>query len=464
MIDIIGLYEGLMLQASYAGIGFWMADSRDEAGRRIERFLFPGQDLAQFQDLGQSDGDIAISGLYVGDDYVHVAERLRASFRTPGPATLVHPWLGELRVVQAPGKLPSVSFKQDELRVVRFSATFCRYYPAVLPAPDTLSDLLDSLEDLRTQATALLATALAPAAITLMAVGYVERFAGLLATVWLGLVGDARDPQVGAAAAAPIAALNLVNALTADATYPAAIAGALGAVSAAIGATSTPVRPAAVAPGGSVTPPAAVDGRITAGLMLSAIGTMAAKGSDPAPGPTVAAAAQMLALADAVSAASDIAFSSQQEAAQWQAKLNAALDTAAAQAALLAAGQATAGGAAWRTLVAAKAALAADMTATIGRLPAVTRFTAPGSVPVWLLAQYLSGDKPGQIVAVYQDLVARNAIRHPAAAPAGALEVLAVDGLTLSVPQQPPGLPPPVAPPPALAPLDKFVLDRNVLG
>ena len=25
MIDIIGLYEGLMLQASFAGIGFWVA-------------------------------------------------------------------------------------------------------------------------------------------------------------------------------------------------------------------------------------------------------------------------------------------------------------------------------------------------------------------------------------------------------------------------------------------------------
>lgn len=424
MIDIIGLYEGLLLQASYAGIGFWMIDSRDEAGRRIERFLFPGQDLVQYQDLGQADGDIAITGLYLGDDYMHIASRLRTALQTPGAATLVHPWLGDVLVVQSPGRLPSFSFRHDELRVLRFSATFTRFYPRTPPAVDTLTLLLNAAEDLRTQATQLLATVLAPAAITLAAIGYVERFASSLATLWRGLVGNARDPQVAAAAAAPIAALSTVNALPVGSTYPAALAAVLAAPSAAIAGTSTPVLPAAVAPGGSVSPPAAVDGRITAGLILSACAGVAAKGSDPAPGPTVAAAAQLLAVADAISAASDIDFSSQQEAGQWQTRLNAALDTATAQTAALAAIWPTAAGTAWRSLAAMQAALAADMTATIGRLPPVVRFTAPGSVPVWVLAQYLSGDRPDQVVAAYLDLVQRNDIAHPAVAPAGDLEVL----------------------------------------
>lgn len=463
MIDIIGLYEGAALQATYAGIGFWMVDSRDEAGRRLLRFLFPGQDLVQSQDLGLADGTIAITGLYVGDDYQHVAARLRAAFRSPGPATLLHPWLGEILVEQAPGRLASFSFRHDDLRVVRFTATFCFYTPPQPPAPDTLTDLLDALEDLRTQATVLLATVLAPIAVTLMAVGYVERFAGSIAITWQTLVGNAQDPTVAAAAVAPIAALGVVDALPVDGTYPTTVAAALGAPSAAIGATSTPVMQAAVAPGGSLTPPTPVDGRVTAGLMLSALATIATKASDGPPGPTVATAAQMLVLADAVSAAADIGFTSQQEALQWQGKLNAALDAAAAQAAFLAAAQPTAAGAAWRALVAAKAALAADMTATIGRLPAVTTFVAPSSVSVWLLAHYLAGDTPGQVVATYLDLVARNGIVHPAIAPAGALEVLAVPGLTLPVPQAPTPLPGAAALP-ATAPLDDFVLDQNALG
>ena len=64
------------------------------------------------------------------------------------------------------------------------------------------------------------------------------------------------------------------------------------------------------------------------------------------------------------------------------------------------------------------------MAAVIGRLPAVVAFTSPAPVPVWLIAQHLSGDTPGDLVATYLDIVGRNNIAHPALAPAGALEVL----------------------------------------
>lgn len=195
-------------------------------------------------------------------------------------------------------------------------------------------------------------------------------------------------------------------------------------MSAAIAGTSTPEIPAAVAPGGSTATPAAVDGRITANLILGAAATMTAASTTPAAQQAVTLAAQALALADAVSAASDIAFESQQEAATWQQNLTTALSGAAMQAALLAATQATAAGTLWRSLVAAQSALAADMTATIGRLPAVVTFTPPGPAPVWLIAQYLAGDTPANVVPVYLDLVARNGIVNPAVPVPGPLEVL----------------------------------------
>ena len=87
MIDIQGLYDGLILESTFRGVPFWTVDSRDTAGRRLQKFLFPGQDQAVYQDLGQFDGDIHISGLLVGDDYAHQADLLRNAFQTAGPGT-----------------------------------------------------------------------------------------------------------------------------------------------------------------------------------------------------------------------------------------------------------------------------------------------------------------------------------------------------------------------------------------
>lgn len=425
MIDVISDYQPYLLPASIAGISFWMVDSRDDPGRRVVRFLFPGQDQADFQDLGADQGEIRITGLYVGDDYIQAAAQLRSALRdTSGPWTLQHPWLGELQVVQAPGRRPEISFKQDELRVVRISASFAPYSAPIMPAPDTLADLLCAAANLRTDAQGLLSAVLAPVAITLSAVAYVENFCAALVTTWTTLVANAANALVAPAAAIALAALGLVDTLALDSTFPATLAAALGGISAAIAGTTTPIRPAVVAPGGATAAPAPVDGRITAGLILSAVATMATHNSDAAPGPTIAVAAQMLALADACTAASDIVFDSQQEAMQWLGNLRTALTTATTQAALLAAVQPVAAGTAWRGLEAMKAKLSDDMNTIIGRLPAVTTFIAPSSVPVWLLAQYLSGDNPGQVRATYLDLVKRNGIINPAVAPGGPLEVL----------------------------------------
>jgi hypothetical protein len=74
--------------------------------------------------------------------------------------------------------------------------------------------------------------------------------------------------------------------------------------------------------------------------------------------------------------------------------------------------------------VALQAALAADMTATIGRLPAVQTLTLAAPASLWLIAQYLVGDTPGLVLPTYLDLRARNDIINPAVPPPGPLEVL----------------------------------------
>ena len=175
-MDILTLFDSLV-EASFRGLPFTIPDARHETGRRVERFLFPGQDAAAFQDLGALDGCITIRGLIVGDNYVRAMQRLEQAFRQPGPATLVHPWLGEMLVVARPAHF---TFDQSRYRVVAFEVEVWRYQPNEPASPDTLTALLDTLDDLRTAARALLRLVLAPVALALAVVGYAERFVGNL--------------------------------------------------------------------------------------------------------------------------------------------------------------------------------------------------------------------------------------------------------------------------------------------
>jgi prophage DNA circulation protein len=429
LFSIIGLYEELLLEGSYRGIGFAYVSSEDEPGRRILAFLFPGQDVTDFQDVGQWDGDIVVNGILSGDDYAHQADRLRTAFQTPGPATLVHPWLGTLQVELAPNRQPRIRFDHETLRICTFTLVVRRYTPRQPPAVDTLQALLDGLSDLRTQAYALLASVLAPVALTLSSVTQVEALAGEIFTTFSTLVQSVVNPDVLGVLAGPLAALGTIGDLTPDDTYAGNVGAMLAAPSAAVAATSMPLIPAAVAPGGSVTTPTPVDAVTTTNLLLSAITATGATTLTSAPivippGPSLILCAQTLILADAITTASDIAFDSAQGAVTWRDTIAAALDAAASAAAAQAPSYPAAAAILWQSLTRCRAAWMADMNALIGRLPSVATFTPPATVPIWLVAQYLSGDDPSTVVATYMDLVRRNDIFHPGIPPAGPLEIL----------------------------------------
>jgi prophage DNA circulation protein len=430
LFSIIGLYEEMLLEGSYRGIGFSHVSGDDEPSRRVLAFLFPGQDITVFQDLGQLDGDIVVAGIVSGDDYVHQVDRLRAALQTPGPATLVSPWHGTLQVVLSPGKTPKFVFKAEQLRIATFTATFRRYTPKLKTPPDTLQGLLDSLADMRTAAYAMLASLLAPIALTLSAVSQVESLVGEVATVLGSLVSSCVNPSVGIAGSLPIGLLSSIGSAPFDATYAGTVGNLLSGPSAAIGGTTTPSMPSAMAPGGSTATPVPVDGRITAAMLLSAssqIGTatLSAAPIQIPPGPALILSAQMFLLADAASAASAIGFDSQQEAMTWRDQVGGAYDAAVLAAAALVPSSPTPAAALWRALIAAKSAWIADMNAAVGRLPPVEMFTPPVAASAWLYAQYLAGDDPSAIVATWRDLVQRNGICHPAVPPPGPLEVLA---------------------------------------
>lgn len=403
MVDIVTLYDSLV-DATFRGIPFCIPDIRHEIGRRVQRFLFPGQDMAAFQDLGAQDGPISLRGLIVGDDYVARMQVMGQAFRQPGPATLVHPWLGELQVVARPARF---TFDQAKYRLVAFEAEVWLYTPNQAAVPDTLGQVLLAVTALQTQARAMLADALAPAALTLQAVGVAERFVASLPASFVALA----NLQLPGALAA-IAGLSVLG-LPFGAGYADAVSAVIAAPALAAATAANPAIPAAIGPGDAASTATPADPASTTLALLSSAASVAAL-------PAITPAAQALTLstgaqilAAAVQVASDIPLTSQQDAITWRNRQDTALAGLAASAAGLAATYPASVGTLWQAIADLRAAVATDMANTIGRLPAVTAVTFPGPAPLWLIAHHFSGDTPGDMAARFADLVARNDIGQP---------------------------------------------------
>lgn len=418
-MDILSVYDTL-LDASLGGVPFDIIDSRDDAGRRIERILFPGQPRSAWQDLGQLDGEIQINGLLNGDDFAAQAALMRNVFTSRGPHTLIHPWLGQLQVMLE--KPLQTSMQHDELRVARISFCCVPYLPRQPYVPDTLETLLQAIAATQLALDAALQQLLAPLTTALTIIGAVEGFCASLANAW-GIVVSTSVDLIGSAANAISALIELPSVIS-PASYASQIIAALAGPSAAIAGASVTVPPAVIAPGGATTAAAVVDPRLSVTAILAAVARMPTLASSAAPMPAIVAAAQMLAICDAVSAASDIVFTSQQEAEAMRDQLAAALDAAASGLAAAAATSPISIGPAWRTAQTMRSAVIADYSTVIGRLPPVVTITPASAVPIWLIAQYLSGDTPADLVATYIDLVQRNDIAQPAIPGPGPWETL----------------------------------------
>jgi prophage DNA circulation protein len=432
LFSIIALVEGLELQGSYRGIPFFYdrEPQDDQIGRRTKQFMFPGQDIEVTEDLGAYNGDIVVKGIVAGDDANHQLDLLRDAVSTPGPATMVNPWLGRIQVVLKEGSTPRFSYSPAEMRIGHWTAVFRRYAPRPPTQTDTLQALLDALNAVDAAANAMLAEVLAPLALGLSAISQVESLAGDMASTLGTLIAACSNPLVGLAGALPISLLSSLAGVTAGVDYATTVAAVLSAPTQAIAQTSAPLIPAAVASGGTTATPVPVDGRVTATLILSAASTISVATASGAPvnippGPALIVSVQAFMLADATNAASTIAFTSQQEATTWRNQVAAAISAAIATAAGLIGTSPVQAATLWSALITARAAWISDMNTTIGRLPPVVIFTPPGAAPVWVLAQYLAGDDPTKVIPLYFDIIQRNCITHPAEPGPGPFEVLA---------------------------------------
>jgi hypothetical protein len=266
---IEGLFDTL-LTASFAGLPFFIIDSRHQVGRRVQRFFFPGRDDTEFQDLGALDGPIRITGLLAGDDYIAQAAALHMAFRTAGPQTLVHPWLGEIQVLQGDSP-PTISFNHTEFRIARFEATFVPDSAFVLPPPDTLSTLLGQVTSAASSVQSFLGAVLSPAATPMALVSYVNGMANQVGGMFQSATaGGLAADVLGPAAAGPIAAItsqaqDAISTIASQATgasgWASTMVANLTALPNALANASVPTLVAAVGPG----PSAALQALLAAG-------------------------------------------------------------------------------------------------------------------------------------------------------------------------------------------------------
>jgi prophage DNA circulation protein len=427
MVSLVSL-PSILLDASIGGIPFLYVDADDQPGRRVLRFLYPGSDTPDFQDIGREDGPLRISGMVIGDDWITQANALRDLFATPGPYTLVHPWLGTFLVM--PAEKPKFSDSQSAARQTKFDLSLWRYYPAPTMATSTYAELVADLEDLRTAVDDMLDVVLDTANLISSTISQ----AAVFVSDMVDWVTSAALAGLSSIVAVGLSTLDAVVSLGASASYAASMAAALVAPFVELAEASNPSEPAAIGPGTAAATTTPTDGRLTAGAMLSIAAAAAAQTNTATPAPALAIAVQAYALSYACSAASDIDYTDSTEATTWRDNIASALDTASAAAGTAAAATTTddatamALGVLWQALLTARQAWFADMNDVIGRLPVVETLTLPGNrVSIWLVAQYVAQDFNGNnvtsVVSTVGTLISRNALYSPALT-AGSVEVL----------------------------------------
>lgn len=110
-------------KASYNGVNFEVSNSNLKFGRRVVVHEYPQQDVPYGEDLGKATRIITMSAFIVGDDYASRSKKLIEALEKPvtEPGTLVHPWLGSLKVFLS--EKPQITWNLAQ-RLVTFNLTF----------------------------------------------------------------------------------------------------------------------------------------------------------------------------------------------------------------------------------------------------------------------------------------------------------------------------------------------------
>jgi len=115
--------------ASFRGVPFAIIDAEGNFGRRQAVHEYPYRDTAWIEDLGRGTRRLTLNGFIIQSSLIYSAadvmtqrDSLIAACEAKGPATLVHPTLGELTVSIPDGGL-KIRESKDSERVFEFSLT-----------------------------------------------------------------------------------------------------------------------------------------------------------------------------------------------------------------------------------------------------------------------------------------------------------------------------------------------------
>lgn len=122
-------------QSSFRGVEFYVDDHTLEFGRRVQLHDYPFKDDAYAEDLGGKDDMYSLPAFVVGDDYMDQRDKLREALSKLGTGTLVHRYLGRVRV-----QVGACSLRETnrEGGIARFNITF--YKAGALTKPTSKID------------------------------------------------------------------------------------------------------------------------------------------------------------------------------------------------------------------------------------------------------------------------------------------------------------------------------------
>jgi prophage DNA circulation protein len=388
---------------SFRGVPFGIQNHEREGGRRGELHEYPERDKPWFEDLGRKARRWSIEAVIVGgQDYASRRDALEQACDATGAATLVHPFLGELKVVCTEWR---VRESTAELGAAFFSLTFVDAGEPVTAAvaEDTVDAAIAAADRVQADAPTDFAQQFAvagfPAFVENAAALDVRRLVELAtsAASFLGGAGIALRTFESGLSLLPFGAIALVRS-------PLSLGHAVvGLIMAVAGLAATPsarvraLRRIMTSPGSGIPP---------------AIAATPARRREQANAAAFSQLVGAVAVAEAVRAASQIRFPSYDEAITLRDALAGEIDDLA-----IAAADTGADVVADR-LDTLRLILIRDITARGGSLERLYRYAPLVTEPALVISQRLHGGS-GEVLDRADELAERNAIIHPGFVPGG---------------------------------------------
>ena len=407
-------FNGL-LEASFRGIRFYLDYGIDhEAGRRIQTTIFPGIDPDADDDFGKHNGEISIRGFVVGDNYKSQEKRLRKAFETPGPGTLVHPWLGELLVILI--EPAQFSFSEKHLRVCRFEFSVKRSYDSLSLLPSSLSGLIAAIGEVITAAQILFTSVMGVRELSLASWSAGRDFAQQSVTLLQEKAAASKGSAVFEAAfEKPVKAFEkaLGNETTIEGI--AELAGSYCILPRVLADASQTPPKAAVGLGPSGTTPIAPGEKTGVHILMETIKEVTKDIGATDTEKTAQSVFELSCLASASTLMTEIRYDTRLQARKALDEIISRMDAALERLTVFSALFPSASATAITALEQLRAMVTIDMNEVIGRLPELMDYHVHTPLSVFILANHFYGDIPGSVIPGMQDLIMRNTPKHAGA-------------------------------------------------